>query len=294
MKFINYVREHSLGIIDYNSSFKELTTIGVGGDIRILYYPKDIKSLCLAYKFICENNLRYFIIGNGSNILAKDDKYAGIVICLKKMKHELIKKNDQITVSAFYPTINLAYDLANEGLGDLSFLGGIPGLLGGAIYNNSGAYNDCISNHIISVDYINTNGEIITVNNNMCAFGYRSSIFHYCRGIIISANIRVSRVETIETLQKRKKERQLSQPLEAKSMGSIFKNNPLIPSWMVIDALNLRGFRINDAQVSYKHSNFIINLGNASSSDILDLIRLIETRSKLELGIKLISEITIV
>ena len=293
MNFIEYVNENDLGKIECDKSFKELTTIGCGGDIEILYYPENIDSLQKAYKFIKQKNLKYFVIGNGSNVLAKDAIFDGIVICLKKLKYTYKLLDNKIEVSAFYPTITLAYELAKKGLGDLSFLGGIPGLLGGAIYNNSGAYNDNISNHIINVKYIDTAGNIKILSKNDCGFSYRYSIFHDIEGIIIEATISVDEIETMEILEKRKKTRQLSQPLNCKSMGSVFKNNPLIESWRVIDALHMRGFGIGDAQVSMKHTNFIINMGNASSNDVLSLIELIENRSRLEFGIILSSEITI-
>lgn len=294
MDFYELVNNNDLGVIECGVSFKHLTTIGTGGLIKWVYYPKDIKSLAIAYRYIIDNNLKYFIIGNGSNILASDNYYNGIVICVKKMKYNIEINEDHIVVSAFYPTIKLAYDLANKELGDLSFLGGIPGLLGGAIYNNSGAYNDNIKNHIIEVKYIDTKGVIQIINNEECAFGYRNSRFHYIEGIIIEAKLRITKCETIEKLEKRKKARQMSQPLNSKNMGSVFRNNPLIPSWKIIDALNLRGFQAGDAVVSSKHSNFIINLGNATSSDVLNIIELIEKRSKLEFGIEMIKEITLV
>ncbi len=294
MNFAAYVIEHGLGSVESKYTFKELTTIGCGGKIECVFFPKDIESLRRAYKFIKENNLKYFILGNGSNILASDLYFSGIVICVKKMKYSYDYKEDKIRVSAFYPTINLAYDLASKELGDLSFLGGIPGLLGGAIYNNSGAYNDNIANHLVEVKYIDTAGNIQVLEKNMCDFGYRSSVFHYIEGIIIEATLLVEKKETKHLLDARKKQRQLTQPLEAKSMGSVFKNNPLIPSWKIIDALHLRGFRIGDAAISAKHTNFIINMGNAKSSEILSLIELIETRSRLEFGIQLVSEITII
>lgn len=292
MNFSNYVLEEELGSVESKYTFKELTTIGCGGSIECVYFPKDIESLQKAYRFIKENNLRYFILGNGSNVLASDTFYAGIVICLKKLTSEFEVHDNLVTVGASYSTVSLAYDLSNLGLGDLSFLGGIPGLVGGAIYNNSGAYKDNIGNYVYEVRYIDTQGNIQSVSQSMCAFGYRSSIFHYIEGIIIEVTLKVEKKETKDLLEKRKKQRQASQPLEAKSMGSIFKNNPLIPSWKIVDALHLRGFRISDAAVSAKHTNFIINMGNAKSSDVLNLIELIETRSKLEFGIQLISEIT--
>lgn len=291
MIFKDYVLANNLGEIKEDLSFKEITTIGCGGHIKIAYYPYDIDTLSIAYKYICDNNLNYFIIGNGSNVLASDYEYDGIVIILKKLKYDLKIYDDYIDVSAFYPTIKLAYRLSELELGDLSYLGGIPGLLGGAIYNNGGAYNKNIGDDIINIKYINTNGEIVEIKRNECDFGYRKSIFHSIKGIIVEARFKIYKLDTKELLDKRKKQRALSQPLNNKSMGSIFKNNPLIPSWKVIDALHLRGFQIGDAAVSMKHTNFIINLGNAKSSDISRLIELIESRSRLEFGIVLEKEI---
>ncbi|MDE6656660.1 MAG: FAD-binding protein, partial [Anaeroplasmataceae bacterium] len=155
MTFEQYVLDHNLGIIEKNYSFKELTTIGCGGEIKTLYTPNSISSLQQAFIYIQENELKYFLIGNGSNVLAKDEEYDGIVIHLRKIPHTYTIKDNILECSAFYPTIKLAYDLAKEEWGDLSFLGGIPGLLGGAIYNNSGAYKDDISHHLIDVTYIN-------------------------------------------------------------------------------------------------------------------------------------------
>lgn len=293
MDFTQYVYKNDLGQISIDKSFKDLTTIGCGGKIQTLYYPKNIDCLIRAYKFIKKNNLKYFIIGNGSNILASDLDYKGIVICLKKLPYFYKHKDDYIIVSAFYPTIKLANDLADLGLGDLSYLGGVPGLLGGAIFNNAGAYNKTISDDLISIKYIDTSGSIKNITVDKLNLNYRSSVFHYIEGIIIEAKIRVKKVQTKDLLILRKNKRQETQPLEYKSMGSVFKNDNLIPSWKIIDSLNLRGFRIGDAQISTKHTNFIINLGHAKSSDIINLINLIQTRSRLEYGIELIPEITI-
>lgn len=293
MNFTQYVYKNDLGQISIDKSFKDLTTIGCGGKIQTLYYPKNIDCLIRAYKFIKKNNLKYFIIGNGSNILASDLDYKGIVICLKKLPYFYKHKDDYIIVSAFYPTIKLANDLADLGLGDLSYLGGVPGLLGGAIFNNAGAYNKTIGDDLISIKYIDTSGSIKNITVDKLNLNYRSSVFHYIEGIIIEAKIRVKKVQTKDLLILRKNKRQETQPLEYKSMGSVFKNDNLIPSWKIIDSLNLRGFRIGDAQISTKHTNFIINLGHAKSSDIINLINLIQTRSRLEYGIELIPEITI-
>lgn len=293
MKFIDYVILNDLGIIETNRSFKELTTIGCGGKIDVLYTPKDVDSLSKAYKFIIENDINYFILGNGSNILASDYDFKGIVINLRKMQYNFYIEGNYLECSAFYPTMKLAYDLALLEQGNLSFLGGIPGLLGGAIYNNSGAYGDDISKYIIDVKYINTVGDIVNLSKKDCGFGYRKSIFHYVEGIIISARFKIEKKETYSDLERRRKERLLAQPLDTKNMGSVFKNNPIIPAWKVIDALGLRGFKIGGAAVSSKHANFIINTGTATSKDVETLIDLIKRRAKLELGINMCCEIKI-
>ena len=294
MKFIDFVTDNKLGRIVLNESFKTLTTIGCGGNIKVLYYPSGTDELSKAFKYIKDNNLKYFIIGNGSNTLASDSDYEGIVISLKEMKHNFTVSDSMITVSANYPTIRLAYELGALRLGDLSFLGGIPGTVGGAIYNNSGAYNDNIKNHIIDVDYIDTSGKIVTLSKDKLMLGYRNSIFHKLEGIIISARFEVKAIETKMILKERLKRRRQTQPLEYKSMGSIFKNNLLIPSYKIIDLLSMRGFKINDIEVSKKHSNFIINTNNGTSKDVLKMIDLIQKRAKLELGINLEYEITLI
>lgn len=294
MTFENYVIENNLGTIESGYSFKELTTIGCGGRIKTLYTPNSIESLCTAFKYVNDISIKYFILGNGSNILASDSDFMGVVFNLRKMPSDYVIIDDILDCSAFYSTSKLAYELANEEKGDLSFLCGIPGLIGGAIYNNCGAYNDNIQNHLIDVTYINSNGNILTIKNEDCDFDYRRSIFHYFGCIIISARFKISKFDSKKIIARRMNERRLAQPLECKNMGSIFKNNKLVKAWEVIDALGMRGYHINDAAISSKHANFIINSGNAKSSDIISLINLIQKRSMLELGIKLVCEITII
>lgn len=294
MEFVDFVNDNSLGKIVFDEEFKNLTTIGLGGKIRVLFYPISIEKLCFAFRYIKENNLKYFVIGNGSNTLALDNNYDGIVISLKELKKSFIAKDNILTISANYPTIRLAYELSELNLGDLSFLGGIPGTIGGAIYNNSGAYNDSIKNHLIDVTYIDTSGNLVTLDNSKLMLGYRMSVFHKIEGIIVSARFCVKSVDTKSILLQRLNQRRKSQPLNEKSMGSIFKNSPIIPSYRIIDALNMRGFKINGIEVSNKHSNFIINANEGNSKDVLKIIEIIQKRAKLEFGINLEYEITLV
>jgi len=292
--FRDFVLKNDLGSVECNKSFKELTTIGIGGAIKYLYIPKDIEALRIAYKFINENNLKHFILGCGSNVLASDYYYDGIVILLSKIKGDIEYLESKIRVSAFVSCNRLVFELSKKCLGDLSYLVGIPGLVGGAIYNNCGSFGKTISMNVISVRYIDTYGEIQEIDNKECRFGYRKSIFHYIEGIILDAVICVIECETKDKIKRYMENRSRSQPINFKSMGSVFKNNPLIPAWQVIDALGLRGFQMGDAKISDKHTNFILNIGAAKASDVMNLIELIEARANLELGIKMVPEITII
>ncbi len=292
MSFDQFVIEQELGTIETDKSFKHLTTIGCGGKIDFVYTPNKLASLQLAFSYIIEHQLRYFVLGNGSNVLASDDDFHGVVIRLNKMPYQYEIKDNILDCSAFYPTAKLAYDLAKEEYGDLSFYGGIPGLLGGAIYNNSGAYHMETKDDLLDVTYINSAGKLVTISKEECAFDYRKSIFHYLNTIIVSARFKVQKMKTMDLLEKRNSLRKLTQPLECKSMGSIFKNNELISAWKVVDALGMRGFRIADAAVSAKHANFIINLGQAKTIDVKNLIHLIQQRAEFEYGIQLKCEIS--
>ena len=125
MNFIDYIIIEDLGSIETNTSFKDLTTIGCGGDIDVVYVPKSIEALQKAFKYIIGNNINYIVLGNGSNILARDERFHGVVILLKKLQYDFKVEGDILECSAFYPTMKLAYDLKDLEVGDLSFLGGI-------------------------------------------------------------------------------------------------------------------------------------------------------------------------
>lgn len=294
MNLYKYLMENFDGIVEFKKSFKTLTTIGCGGLIDYFVRPRNVLSLQKLFKDLNENNIRYFIIGNGSNTLAHDEDFKGVVISLKDIDKYFDITEDILTVSANYSTISLAYSLALLNKGDLSYLGGVPGTVGGAIYNNSGAYNKSIKNDLVSIRYVNTFGEVISLDADKLDLSYRHSIFHYINGVIIEAKFRVIEFPTKALLLDRKKRRYDTQPLNERSMGSIFKNPKHISAYMLVDKLGLRGYSIGDAKVSNKHANFIINVCKAKTNDIIRLIEIIKRKSNSEIGIELESEITIV
>ncbi len=294
MDFTKFVIDNNYGEVITDSSFKYICSIGTGGGIKYLYLPNSIDSLCQVFRFINFYNFKYIVIGNGSNILPSDELYDGIVIMFSSLENFLIVNEENIECSAFYSAMKLSSDLAKMHIGDLSFMCGIPGLIGGLIVQNSGAYNDEIKNHIISVKYINSFGDIVSINKEDMNLGYRDSIFKHIKGIVISARFNINKnISTMDKIISRNKSRRLTQPLEYKNMGSVFKNLDDILAWEVIDKLDIRGLSCNGAMVSDKHCNFIINLDNAKSCDILFLINKIKQEAKDKLNILLVPEVII-
>ncbi len=291
MEFKEYIIKNKLGDIFENVDISYLTTIKVGGYAKYLYLPNDINSLCMAYKYIYLNDLKYFIIGKGSNILHINDYYEGIIISLKLIPKKIEVYDDYIIASSNVSLNYLINYMANLNLGNLSFLYGIPGSLGGAIYMNAGAFGDEIKNHIIYVKYINKEGKIITLFPENLKMAYRKSIFMEISGLIVETKIKcVKNMYTKDNLLSIINKRKLIHPFNMKSMGSIFKNLENKKAYQVIQELGLDKLEKNDAKISEIHSNFIINKGHANYKDILFIINKIKEETS-KVGIYLEEEI---
>lgn len=286
-----YFKKHNLGILYPSIRFKELTTIKCGGEISYTYYPDTYKNLIKAYKYILKHKINYFIISGGSNCLASDDKFMGVVIGMKHLERKLIIKKNKLIVSSSYQTTNFAYKMARLKYGDFSYLAGIPGLIGGAIYNNSGAFGKSILDDVISVTYIDNKGHKKCLKKKKLKASYRYSIFHKMNSLILSVEFNYEKnIETLDKITLNLKERRRKQPLDSYSLGSVFKNTSEYKAYQIIDKLGLRGYKFGDFMVSVKHANFIINLGNGKSEDFLSIVKLIKDKSKEELGIILEDE----
>ena len=281
------------GIVKEEQSFKQLTTLKVGGSIKYYFEPYNMYAFTQAFDYIQEQEIPYKIVGNGSNLLCSDEFYDGVVIKLNNLNHYEINGNEMY-IEAGVAIIVAANFAINNGLSGLEFATGIPATLGGIVYMNASAYNEAISDVIDSVlVYRNKSLDWILIED--LEFSYRTSSFQEHKDwIILAVNLHmkedsVSRLKDLSIDRNRR--RFDTQPYTKPNCGSIFRNPPEMQVWKVIDDLGLRGKQYGMAMISEKHSNFICNLGDCRAQDVNVLIEEISHKSKTEMGIDLHLEV---
>lgn len=285
-----------IGKIMENVPLKNLTSYKLSGIASKVIFPSNVPELIELMKYIRKNHLKYKVIGSGSNLIFDGD-YNGILIKLDKLDHLTIK-NCEITVEAGYLLKKLALKACRLGLTGLEFATGIPGTVGGACSNNSGAYNSDMGYIVKSLKVLTPFLEIKIMENKELDYHYRTSFFEKNpEYIILEANIQLkkgNKQEILEIVEDRKKRRITSQPLEYPSAGSVFRNPTNNYAGKLIEDIGYKGKQKNDAMVSEKHANFIINKGNASGRDIIELINEIKEKVKQTYDIDLYLEQEIV
>ena len=249
---------------------------------KVLVIPNGIDELKVLIKFIKDNNLKYKILGNGSNLVFVNPVYDGILIKLDKFNDLKIEGN-KVSVGAGYSLMKLSLKTCMMGLSGLEFATGIPGSVGGAIYMNAGAYNSDISCVLKSALLLSPDLEIVEFKNKDFKFGYRTSLLQDNGYICLSAkfNLKYGSIpEIMELVNDRKKRRIAGQPLEYPSAGSVFRNPEGDYAGRLIESIGYKGKVIGGAQVSLKHANFIINIGDATGNDVKSLISEIKGKVK--------------
>lgn len=282
-------KELKIGKIYNDVPLKNLTSYKLSGIAKKVIIPSNIEELINLIKYVKENKLKYKLIGSGSNLIFDGD-YDGILIKLEKIDHCTIK-GTKITVGSGYLLQKLAIKTCKLGLTGLEFATGIPGTVGGACANNSGAYNSDMGYVVASLKVLTPSLEIKTMVNKELDYHYRTSFFEKNRDyVILEATINLkkgNKDEILEIIADRKKRRLESQPLEYPSAGSVFRNPVGNYAGKLIEDIGYKGKNIGDATVSDKHANFIINKGNASGKDIIKLIEEIKENVKKEYDIEL-------
>lgn len=290
--FILELEKLNLEKIEKDISLSTLTTYKTGGIAKLVVYPNNINNLKQMLKLIHKYNIKYFILGKGSNTLFSDKEFNGVIIKLDKLNNFKIKQTEIYVESGMILSKLVQASVKNE-LTGLEFAIGIPGTIGGAIYMNAGAYGNNMSDIVKSVIVLNEKFQIKEIPLEKIKFDYRYSIFQDNKNLIcVAANIKLEHGNHDEIASKIKEnllKRKNSQPLEYPSAGSVFRNPEGNYAGKIIEELGLKGKNIGGAEISTKHANFIINKNNASSSDILKLIKLVqkEVKDKYKIDLKL-------
>jgi UDP-N-acetylmuramate dehydrogenase len=272
---MNEINNKTASLCFMNESLKKHTTYGIGGPADLMIFPKSKQDLIKVIEIINENKIQLTILGSGSNVLVSDNGIRGAVISLKNSLKQ-IEVDDNILYAECGTMLGkiVKHAVKNNLIG-LENLNGVPGTLGGALIMNAGAWGGEISENLIHVEVINSKSEIQKIQKKDLNFSYRQSSFNKDE-ILLSAKFNLKKADKdiikenfIEAQSGRKK----SQPLNKRSAGSLFKNPKNNSAGKLLDEAGLKGFSIGDAKISEKHANFFINDGDATSKDMLMLIK---------------------
>lgn len=295
------IRELPEEQIKIDEPMKKHTNFKIGGNADIYVTAKTIEQVQVILKLVKQYQIPLVILGNGSNVLVSDQGIRGIVLSIAIQQFEIEKNREEaiITVGAGEPLGKLAYSLLKEEIAGFEFAGGIPGTMGGAIRMNAGAYGGEMKDCIQTVTYMTEEGEIKEFSNQECEFSYRHSIFCDKNFIIVKAKIVLPYGEKQEIqgkMEEYAQSRKEKQPLMFPSAGSTFKRGADFITAKLIDECNLKGYSVGDAQVSTMHAGFVVNTGNATAKDVIEVVNHVKqtvfekTGKQIELEIELLGE----
>ncbi len=301
-----------------NVSLASFSAYKTGGPVDYFIAATNLDEIKSAVAWAQEHNQKIFILGGGTNILFPDEGFKGLVIKIdnKDFKFE----DDKLCAGAGAMMPDLVNAAIAQELSGLEWAGGLPGTLGGAIRGNAGCFGGEIKDIVESITVVNYQGELVKFNNQECKFSYRYSRFKVEPWIVVEAVLNLkensNKEELLRISQDHINYRQERQPLEYPNCGSVFKNFPVkkapaeivekfkdiiktdpfpvIPTAALIHEAGLKGHTIGGAQVSAKHPNFIINIGNATSADILSVLNFVRKEIKQKYGVGLEVEIELV
>ena len=282
-------------VVSENVALCNYTTFKIGGNTPLMVSPASSEEVSRTVEIFNKYNISYFVLGNGSNLLVRDSGLDKAVIFTGNLKNISISENKIIADSGCLLS-KVAAEAAKISLCGMEALHGIPGSVGGAVRMNAGAYGSEMSQVVEYTEFVDKFGAIRRVYGEEHLFGYRKSCFSD-DDIVTSVCFSLQKGNSVEIYEKMNdfaKRRRESQPLEYPSAGSVFKRPEGYFAGKLIQDSGLKGRTVGGAQVSEKHAGFIINVGGATCSDVIELVELIQDTVFENYGVKLETEIKIV
>ncbi len=269
------------------------TTWRIGGPAELLVRPNDRDDLTLAVRWAETGGTPWRILGNGSNLLVRDEGVRGLVVHVRRVLDAVRRDGCRVEAGAGAALPAVANLAAAAGLSGLEFAAGIPGTVGGAIRMNAGWHEHEIAGVIEGVELLEPSGSIRRLPRDACAFGYRTSAFRGRRGVLLGAVLSLTPDDPDAVsmrLAAYASARKATQPTELPSCGSVFLKPPGDFAGRLIEQAGLKGARVGDARISEKHANFFVNLGHASAADVLALVQRAEREVEARFGVRLVRE----
>lgn len=273
------------------------TTFRAGGKADYLVMPSNeeqVRDLVLLLK---KENVPYYVMGNGSNLLVRDQGFKGVIIQIARKMNQIRVEGETIYAQAGALLSKIAAQALGEGLTGFEFASGIPGTLGGAVMMNAGAYGGEMKQVIVNACVLTSAGEIAVIPADLMELGYRTSVFAKNQDIILSVQLKLgygNEAVIREYMDELKEQRVSKQPLEYPSAGSTFKRPEGYFAGKLIQDAGLRGFQVGGAQVSEKHCGFVINKDHATATDILSLMEQVSDKVEAKFGVRLEPEVKII
>ena len=280
-----------------NENMANHTTFKCGGNASLYIAPNSTDELVKVLEVLRNEDYPYMVIGNGSNLLVKDTGYDGAIVEVDKKISEIDVRGEEIIVEAGAKLSKVATIAMENDLAGFEFAHGIPGNMGGAVVMNAGAYGGEMKDVLKWVKVVDQNGEIKTLENEELELGYRTSRVMKEKMIVLEACIKLElgvMGDIAEVMALLMSKRKASQPLEYPSAGSTFKRPEGYFAGKLVQDAGMKGYRVGDAMVSDNHSGFVINCGNATASEVIQVIKDVQAKVKDDFGVDLEPEVRII
>ena len=283
--------------IKYNEPMKKHTTMRVGGPCDCMVEPSSIEEIQKILEYARKNNIKYYVIGNGSNLLVKDEGVHALIIKIANKFSGVEVNGEHVKAYSGCSVPKLSQIAKENSLSGLEFACGIPGSVGGGIRMNAGAYGSEMVNVVEKVGFLDENGNLNEIDGKDANFTYRHSMFvenpEYVVVYAIYKLQKGNKEEISRVMEENMNSRKQKQPIEYPNFGSVFKRPEGYFVGKLVDDCGLKGYKIGGAQVSTKHSGFMINTGDATCKDVLDLIEYVKEKVYEKFNVKLQEEVVI-